>query len=131
MIYMFDTDIIGYLARGTSVALKKKLEKENPENLALSSVAYAEISYGLEKKGSKSTAAKVHALIDNIRITAFDRAAADMYAKIRAQLERSGTPLENMDMLIAASAMSEGAVLVTHNTKHFKKINDLKIEDWC
>jgi tRNA(fMet)-specific endonuclease VapC len=128
---MLDTDIISYLVRGTSMTLKKKLEKEEPENLALSSIVYAEISYGLEKKGGKNIASKVHAFIDNIRIVAFDCAAADIYAKIRTQLDRAGKPLENMDMLIAACAMAEGAVLVTHNTRHFAKIKGLKVEDWC
>jgi tRNA(fMet)-specific endonuclease VapC len=127
---MFDTNIIGYLARGTSVALKKRFEKEDSENLALSSIVYAEISYGLKKKGVESIASKVYAFIDIMRILDFDKASADMYAKIRTGLERSGTPLENMDMLIASAALSADAVLVTHNTKHFARIDGLKVEDW-
>jgi tRNA(fMet)-specific endonuclease VapC len=128
---MFDTNIIGYLARGTSAALKKRFEKENPENLALSSIVYAEISYGLKKRGLETVASKVRAFIDIMRILDFDRAAADMYAKIRTELERSGTPLENMDMLIASATLATNAVLVTHNTKHFARIKGLKVEDWC
>jgi tRNA(fMet)-specific endonuclease VapC len=113
------------------MALKKRFEREDPENLALSSIVYAEISYGLKKRGGDNIVSRVHAFMDNLRIVDFDRAAADMYAKIRVELERSGDPLENMDMLIAASAMSAEAVLVSHNTKHFSKIKGLKVEDWC
>ena len=46
-------------------------------------------------------------------------------------LEKSGTPLGDMDMLIAAAALSIGAILVSHNVKHFSKISGIKVEDWC
>ena len=110
------------------MSLKKRFEREDPENLALSSIVYAEISYGLKKRGGNSIASRVHAFIDSMRVVDFDQAAADMYAKIRIELERPGTPLDNMDILIAASAASAGAVLVSHNTKHFSKIKGFKVE---
>ena len=129
-MYMLDTNIISYLVRGASMSLKKRFEREDPENLALSSIVYAEISYGLKKRGGNNIASRVHAFIDSMRVVDFDQAAADMYAKIRIELERPGTPLDNMDILIAASAASAGAVLVSHNTKHFSKIKGFKVEDW-
>ena len=129
-MYMLDTNIISYLVRGASMPLKKRFEREYPENLALSSIVYAEISYGLEKRGGHKIASRVHTFIDSMRVVDFDQAAADMYAKIRIELERPGTPLDNMDILIAASAASAGAVLVSHNTKHFSKIKGFKVEDW-
>jgi tRNA(fMet)-specific endonuclease VapC len=46
-------------------------------------------------------------------------------------LEKKVTPLVNMDTLIAAAALSTGAILVSHNTKHFSKIKGLKVENWC
>jgi len=60
----------------------------------------------------------------------FNANAAVMYAKIRTEIEKSGMPSDNMDILIAASAMAEGAVLVSHNIGHYSKIKNLGLEDW-
>jgi len=131
MTYMFDTNIIGYLVRGTSIKLLNRVSLEDPDNLTLNSIVYAEIEYGLRKKSAHGIAKKVHAFIDNMYIVDFDVSAANIYAQIRATLEKSGSPLDNMDLLIAACAMSSGATLVSHNKKHFSKIKGLKVEDWC
>jgi tRNA(fMet)-specific endonuclease VapC len=128
---MLDTDIIGYLARGASIKLKDRIYQEAPGNLILNSIVYAEIEYGLKKRNAHGIAKKVHAFIDNIHIVNFDINAANIYAQIRSTLEKTGTPLDNMDLLIAACAISSGATLVSHNIKHFSKIKGLKVEDWC
>ena len=130
MIYMFDTNIISYLIRGSSLDLKTRFENEAPENLAISVIVYAEIMYGIEKINGSKIASKIKKFLENMRIVDFNANAALMYAKIRTELEKSHTHSDNMDMLIAASAMAERAVLVTHNTGHFPKIKDLRIEDW-
>jgi tRNA(fMet)-specific endonuclease VapC len=127
---MLDTNVIGYLARGTSVNLKNRIYQEAPDNLVLNSIVYAEIEYGLKKRNAHEIAKKVHAFIDKIQIVNFDINAANVYAQIRATLEESGTPLDNMDLLIAACAISSGATLVSHNIKHYSKIKGLKVEDW-
>ena len=57
--------------------------------------------------------------------------AARAYAKLRVELEAAGMPIGNMDMLIAASAIAENAILVTNNVEHFSKVVSLKIENWC
>ena len=57
--------------------------------------------------------------------------AASAYAKLRVELETSGDPIGNMDMLIAASVIAEDATLVTNNVEHFSKVASLKIENWC
>jgi len=61
----------------------------------------------------------------------FNADAASLYAKTRAELEKAGTPIDNMDLLIAASAMAENAVLVSHNIGHFSRIKGLCVEDWA
>ena len=65
-----------------------------------------------------------------MRIVDFSADAAAQYAKIRADLEKTGTLIDTMELLIAASAAAEGAVLVSHNTGHFSRINGLLLEDW-
>lgn len=74
---------------------------------------------------------KVQALCDLIPIIPWSEDAADCYAKLRVELETAGTPVGNMDMMTAASAIAEEAVLITNNTGHFSKIASLKYEDWC
>ena len=127
---MFDTDIISFLIRGSSLSLKNRFESENSDNFSLSVLVYAEILFGLKKSGNEQITNKVKTFIDNLRIVDFSVEAAEVYSKIRIHLEKSGRPTGNMDLLIAASAITEGAVLVTHNTRHFQNIPDLKIEDW-
>ena len=60
----------------------------------------------------------------------FDDDAADVYAEIRAQLERAGTPVGANDLLIASIARSNDLVLVTHNISEFERIPGLRVEDW-
>jgi len=60
----------------------------------------------------------------------FDRAAAEAYGTIRATLEQQGTPIGANDVLIAATALSRGMILVTHNTREFGRIAALLLEDW-
>lgn len=61
----------------------------------------------------------------------FDGAAAETYGKIRADLERKGTPIGPMDMLIAGQAKSKGFILVTNNTREFERVDALQVEDWA
>ena len=66
----------------------------------------------------------------NLTVFAWDAEATQYYAILRADLERKGLPIGNMDMLIAAHALSLDAILVTNNQRHFSRISDLKLENW-
>ena len=65
-----------------------------------------------------------------ISVLNFDTYAAEEYGKIRADLERKGTPIGPMDILIAAHAKAEDLILVTNNTREFERVEDLEVEDW-
>ena len=65
-----------------------------------------------------------------LKVLSFDRTAAAEYARIRFELERSGTPLAEADLRIASIAVSRGLVLVTGNGKHFERIPELAVENW-
>jgi tRNA(fMet)-specific endonuclease VapC len=65
-----------------------------------------------------------------IEISAYDDDAAQHYGVIRAHLERQGTPIGSLDMLIAAHALSLDSVLITNNESEFKRVSNLKIENW-
>ncbi|MDR2098925.1 MAG: type II toxin-antitoxin system VapC family toxin [Rickettsiales bacterium] len=129
MKYMLDTDIVSLAVRGNP-SIIKNLKMHEEDEIFVSAITYAELMYGLEKKGSTKLADEVSIVLGKLCIKDFDIDSAEYYGKIRLGLERPGAPLENMDMLIAAAAMSIGAILITHNTKHFGRIKGLKVEDW-
>jgi len=130
MIYMLDTDTISNVVREHPKVIKKLIKHEN-DTICISALTGAELFYGLEKKNSQRLFDEVRSVIGKCTIIDFDASQSELYGKIRVELEKSGTPLGNMDLLIAAAAISTGAILVSHNTKHFSKVKGLKIEDWC
>ena len=128
--YILDTDISSHLIRGDHGTVTKKFS-ELYDSCAISSITAAELQYGARKRNNKQLTQKVKAFCDLVEIIPWDEDAAKAYAKLRVELETSGTPIGNMDMLIAASALARKAVLVTDNTEHFSRVKDLKLGNWC
>ena len=128
--YILDTDISSYLIRGDHETVTKKFS-ELYDSCAISSITAAELQYGAKKRNNKQLTQKVKAFCNLVEIIPWDEDAAKAYAKLRVELETSGTPIGNMDMLIAASALARKAVLVTNNTEHFSRVKDLKLGNWC
>lgn len=128
--YILDTDISSYLIRGDHETVTKKFS-ELYDSCAISSITAAELQYEARKRNNKQLTQKVKAFCNLVEIIPWDEDAAKAYAKLRVELETSGTPIGNMDMLIAASALARKAVLVTNNTEHFSRVKDLKLGNWC
>ena len=126
---MFDTDMVSLLVRKNPLVIKNLIKHEDDE-ICISVITYAELCFGLKKKGSEKLYTDVSAILEKLSIIDFDSSQSELYGKIRLKLEKSGTPIGDMDMLIAAAALSAGAILVSHNRKHFSKIDGIKIEDW-
>ena len=102
-----------------------------PEDVCISSITYSELSYGVEKSEQKDrNRLALTLMLSNIEILEFDSAAAEEYGNIRARLEKSGTPIGSLDMLIAAHAKASGCTLVTNNLKEFSRVEGLKAENW-
>ena len=74
--------------------------------------------------------ARLDVLLSTLTVLAFDEKAARRFGSLKAELERLGTPLSDLDLQIAAITLENGAPLVTHNQQHFRRIHGLKIEDW-
>jgi tRNA(fMet)-specific endonuclease VapC len=129
MIYMLDTDAVSFLVRKDTSVIKNLIKHEGDE-ICISAISYAELCFGLGKKGSEKLFTEVNLIMAKLSIVDFDDLQSELYGKIRLGLEKSGSPLGDMDMLIAAAALSAGAILVTHNVKHFSKIKGIKVEDW-
>lgn len=130
MRYMLDTDICRYLIKGCSEQLLKNLIAHEACTICISSITYAELLFDAACVHSKTINAKIDAIIQKVDMVHFDEEAAAVYANIRCELEKNGTTIGNMDMLIAACALSSNAVLITNNEKHFTRIPNLHVENW-
>ena len=87
--------------------------------------------HGVEKSQAvERNRAAITLFLSAISILPFDSDAAEEYGAVRADLERNGTPIGPMDMLIAGHARSRGLILVTNNTREFFRVNELEVEDW-
>ena len=131
MLYMLDTNICSYIIRNKPQSIKEKLkEVEENHTVALSSIVVSELLYGATKKDSQKLLRIVSAFIDNFIIYDYSKVSAQSYANIRTDLEKKGQIIGANDLLIASHALSLGAVLVTNNTREFKRVEKLVLEDW-
>ena len=132
MRYMLDTNICIYVIKHKPETVFQKLQNINPEDVCISSVTYAELVHGVEKSAAvEKNRLALSMLLANMEILDFDVDAADCYGKIRAALEKKGTPIGPLDMMIAAHAQSLGYTVVTNNVKEFSRVSALKIENWA
>ena len=128
--YMLDTDISSYVIRGTNHALNEKVAS-NADRICMSAITYHELLYGAKMRNSRRLDSTITVLAELLPIVDFTPNAASQAAHIRATLDKAGKTIGVMDALIAASAMTENRILVTHNIAHFSRIDGLAIEDWA
>lgn len=127
-MYMLDTNAISAIMNG-NVAFMQRLRAKSFEHICMSSIAWAEIKYGICKKASVKLQKSADSLAKKIRIVPFNQQTADIYAQLRAAMEKQGKNLSPMDMLIAASAVANHCILVT-NDQAFLQVETLPVEDW-
>ena len=128
---MLDTNICVYLIKKKPEKLIQKFSTKEIDEIAISTITVSELEYGVEK--SMYTDKNKIALIQFLapfEIVLYDYSAACQYGYIRAKLEREGTIVGSMDLLIAAHAKANDLILVTNNEKEFKRVDGLKIENW-
>lgn len=132
MKYMLDTNICIYAIKQRPEQVFIRLQEHDPKEICISSVTYAELVHGVEKSQAiEKNRLALALLLANIEIVSFDSLAAESYGKIRADLEKAGTPIGPLDMMIAGHARSLGYTIVTNNTKEFQRVRDLKLENEC
>jgi tRNA(fMet)-specific endonuclease VapC len=126
---MLDTDTVSFALRGVGQVGAALLERA-PSEVCISAITLAELRYGADHRQSK----KLHGLIDtftaSVVVMPFDEAAATAFGKTASELTRAGTPIGELDTMIAAHALSLDLTLVTNNTKHFRRVAGLRIENW-
>ena len=127
--FMLDTDISSYIIKRRPATLLERFEK-HAETLSVSVMTAAELRFGAEKAGRPKLVELVEAYLERLAILDWTNEVSGHYARIRSQLERSGKPIGNMDLLIASHAVSQRMILVTNNLKHFSSVPGLKVEVW-
>jgi tRNA(fMet)-specific endonuclease VapC len=130
-MFLLDTNICIYLIKRRSQALLDRVTAHSPGDVALSSVTLAELELGVEKSAALARNREALELfLAPFEILPFDVEAARAYGKLRTELERRGRPIGSLDLMIAAHALSVGAIVVTNNVREFARVPRLDVENW-
>ena len=128
--YMLDTNICIYVIKSYPSKLRETFNRL-AEQLSISTVTLAELCYGAEKSARRlENLQAVEQFAARLDVLPFSEKAAAHYGQIRVALERAGKPIGPHDMLIGAHARAEGLTVVTNNTREFKRVRGLSIENW-
>jgi tRNA(fMet)-specific endonuclease VapC len=113
--------------------VRARLEDLPVGDVAVSSVTVSELWYGVDKSAKRERNAEaLRKFLLPLVVLSYDESAAEWYGRIRADLERKGTPVGGMDdMMIAAHGLAAGLTVVTNNVAEFQRVTGLRIEDWC
>ncbi len=130
MRYLLDTNIFIAAMKGVDL-VRVRLERTPLADLVLSPVVLGELELGVEKSVYREkNAARLAALVEKLELAPLDGQVSQRYAKIRAHLERNGTPIGANDLWIAAQGLALGAVVVTDNLAEFRRVPGLLTENW-
>lgn len=130
-MYFLDTNICIYLIKESPARVIRTLQSKRPDEVAISSVTFAELQFGVEKSQHVEKNQKaLDRFLAPLDIRSFDVEAGRAYARVRADLQRRGKTIGALDMMIGAHALALDATFVTNNVREFKRIRGLQIENW-
>lgn len=129
-LYMLDTNIVSAEFRHAT-PVGTRLATLDTWQWCISSVTWSELCFGAAlRPDSNKLARLIHEFGRTARILPWDGHAAEHHGRLRASLRQTGQPIGHFDEMIAAHALSIGAILVTDNTRHFSRISGLSCENW-
>ena len=127
--YLIDTNICIFYIKG-KFDLIKKFEKVNPDNCFISEITLAELKFGVENSEKKEINQKaLDYFLTGVKIVPIFH-SLDLCAKVKARLRKSGTPVDDFDLLIGVTSVTHNLTMVTNNTDHFTRIKGIALEDW-
>ncbi len=126
---LLDTNICIYIINARPPSVLAKFRQHPLGEIGVCSVVAAELAYGVAKSRSTRNQQALQMFLAPLAVLPFDDKAAMAYGTLRAELERQGTPIGALDMLIAAHAISLGAQLVTNNLREFERVPGLRVVD--
>ncbi len=129
--YMLDTNICIYIIKRKPTDVIERFRQTRISQVGLSSITLSELEYGIVKssKPDQNRFALAQFLAP-MEILPYGDEAAQQYGRLRVFLEKQGTPIGSLDMLIAAHALSIDCILVTNNEKEFNRVPNLNIVNW-
>ncbi|MBR6229136.1 MAG: type II toxin-antitoxin system VapC family toxin [Eubacterium sp.] len=129
--YYLDTNIIIYAVKGIIPKFSDRFVDKEPGDIMIPAIALSEIEYGAQKSFDYRRTMGVYIpFLRAFRIAPFTAKAAFYTGKIRADLEKKGTPIGMNDTMIAGTVLAENGVLVTHNVREFERVEGLRVVDW-
>ncbi|MBL0701937.1 MAG: type II toxin-antitoxin system VapC family toxin [Desulfosarcina sp.] len=129
--FLVDTDITIYWLNNKYPQIDQKIRTVGDDTIFISSITVAELFYGAYNSSNPAKNLKlVNELILDINIINFDSKAGKQFGTMKAELKKIGKIINDSDLFIAATAISNDMILVTNNEKHFQRIKNLKIENW-
>ena len=129
-MYLLDTDTLIYSLKGESAVLDN-FKKHAAEPKAVSVITYGELVFGAQ--GSQritENLAKVYRLKEIFPLIDVTPAIMDIFGALKADLRKNGTPVDDFDLLIGATALTIGYCVVTNNERHYAKISGLEVVNW-
>ena len=131
MEFMLDTNTCIYIIKRKPSKVIERFKRTEISQIGISCITLSELLYGASKSTKpEQNYVALAQFVAPLEILPYGDEAAQHYGAIRAQLEKKGTPIGSLDMLIAAHALSIACTLVTNNKKEFIRIPSLKIENW-
>ena len=129
-MYLIDTDIMIYNLKGNEM-VRQNLRNHFNDPIQISSVTLMELYYGAFKSRKvESNLAKVRKIENSLEIIPINNDQVELFGMLKVKLEKTGTPLDDFDLILAATALSHNLILVTNNERYFSRIEGLKIENW-
>ena len=131
-IYLLDTNIASHIIKGDILAVRQRLAALPMRSIFLSAVSQAELAYGVAKRGHPvGLTTRVREFLARVGVLPWTSEVADVYGELRASCEARGISLGSLDMMIAAHARAESAVLVTRDKAFSHLSAELQLENWA
>lgn len=131
MKLLLDTNICIYLIKNKPPEVRQHFQRYDIGDIGVSSITISELEYGVQKSAAVSRNQKaLESFLLPLEFLDFDHKSALAYGKIRVALERPGTSIGSMDMLIAAQAVVYDLTVITHNLREFQRVPGLRCETW-
>lgn len=132
MRFMLDTNVCIDVIRTRPRKVLQKLRRMRPDDVCVSAITLSELEYGVSKSMSPDRNRLALAeFMTPVQVAPYDDMAAAEYGGVRAELERAGTPIGALDMLIAAHALALELTLVTNNEREFRRVPGLRLANWA
>ena len=129
--YLVDTNVCIYIINKRPIGIIHKFKLFAVGEIGVSTITVSELQYGVSNsKNRRLNKQRVDEFLSPLEILPYDEFAANIYGDIRLQLEKRGKSIGPLDMLIAAHALSRNLILISNNEKEFKRVKNLKVENW-